>query len=195
MNANREEPAEKKTLADALLAIDGRTPSSSAEGREVAQEALHRDRRRVRIVTSMTIGLFLSAVLGICFLVYFCYVKIAPGMARYERDISALEQQLENERPQTSKPDLLGMTARMTVGQGWAFFRIQVITLWGTVAVLAFMLVAAFCTVLLIMATRRATLRQIQVSLLALSEQFDALQRSFRGDDSAGAAAAGRGSG
>jgi hypothetical protein len=40
------------------------------------------------------------------------------------------------------------------------------------------MLAAAACTVLLIMASRRATLRQIQVGLLVLSEQFDALQRS-----------------
>ena len=45
-------------------------------------------------------------------------------------------------------------------------------------ALFAVMLAAAVCTVLLIMATRGATLRQIQASLLALSEQFDTLQQS-----------------
>jgi len=52
----------------------------------------------------------------------------------------------------------------------------------GISVLLAVMLAAAFCTVLLIMATRRATLRQIQVSLLAISEQLETLQRSFPGD-------------
>lgn len=190
MNDNREEPAGKKALADALLAIDSRMPSSSAEGREMAKEALRRDRRRVRILTWTTIGFFLLTVVGICFPVYFYYLKIAPAMDAYWRDISALEQQLDKRDPQRSKPDLLDMTARMTVGQGWALFTIQAITLWGIVAVLAVLLAAAVCTVLLIMATRRATLRQIQVSLLGLSEQFDTLQRSLQGSRSTGGGAA-----
>jgi hypothetical protein len=48
----------------------------------------------------------------------------------------------------------------------------------------AVMLAAAVCTVLLIRATRGATLRQIQASLLALSEQFDTLQQSLQGGQS-----------
>ncbi len=53
-------------------------------------------------------------------------------------------------------------------------------------ALLVVMLAAAFCTVLLIRATRGATLRQIQASLLALSEQFDTLQQSLQGGQSSG---------
>ena len=53
-------------------------------------------------------------------------------------------------------------------------------------ALFAVMLAAAVCTVLLIRATRSATLRQIQASLLALSEQFDALQQSLQGGQSSG---------
>jgi hypothetical protein len=48
------------------------------------------------------------------------------------------------------------------------------------------LLVAAFSTVLLIKATRGATLRQIQASLLALSEQFDTLQQSLQGGQPSG---------
>ena len=46
MNAKYEQSAEKKAIVDALLAIDSRMPTSSAEGREVAKAVLRRDRRR-----------------------------------------------------------------------------------------------------------------------------------------------------
>ena len=79
MNAKHEQSAEKKALADALLAIDSRMPTSSAEGREIAKEVLRRDRRRVRILTWMTIGFFLLTVIGICFI---CLFLLHKGRAR-----------------------------------------------------------------------------------------------------------------
>ena len=134
----------------------------------------------------MTIGFFLLTVIGICGSVYWYHIKVVPAFDKYQRDISAVEQQLAKQEPQPSKPDLLDMTARMTVGQGYELFMIQFANLWGTVALLAVMLAAALCTVLLIMATRRATLRQIQASLLILSEQLDTLQRSLHDGHSTG---------
>ncbi|MGO8749059.1 MAG: hypothetical protein ACLQNE_24125 [Thermoguttaceae bacterium] len=186
MNANREEPAGKKALVDTLLAIDSRMPTSSAEGREVAKKVLRRDQRRIRILTWMTIGLFLLTVIGICLAVDFYYIMVAPAMEKCKRDMCKMEVQLLVREPQPSTPDLLEMTARMTAGQGWALFVFQVFVFWGTVALLAVILAAACCTVLLIIATRRATLHQIQASLLALSEQFDTLQRSLHGGHSTG---------
>ncbi len=186
MNAKHEQSAEKKALVDALLAIDSRMPSPPAEGREVAKRALRCDRRRVRILMWMTIGFFLLTVIGICFSVYFYYTKIVPAMDRYQQDILVMEQQLSKQEPRPSKPDLLLMTARMTVGQGGLLFGFQLVQFWGTVVVFAVMLAAAFCTVLLTMAMRRATLRQIQAGLLVLSEQFDALQQSLQGGHSSG---------
>jgi Flp pilus assembly protein TadB len=182
MNDHRGESAGKKTLADSLLAIDSRMPGSSAEAREIARETLRRDRRRVRMLTWMTVGFFLLTILGICFIVWFYYLKIAPAMDAYQRDISVLELQLEKQDSQTSKQDLVDITPEYLIGLGWALFRIQAITLWGIVAVLAVMLAGAVCTVLLIM----ATLRRIQLSLLALSEQFDMVQRSIDGGHSTG---------
>lgn len=195
MTNNREEPVGKETLADALLTIDSRMVSSSADGREIAREALRRDRRRVRILTAMTLGFFLLAVIAICLPVYFCYLKVVPAMDRCQQDISALEQQLAKQEPQTSKPDLLIMTARIAAGLGGSLFILQAINLWGISALLAVMLAAAFCTLLLVMATRRATLRQIQVSLLVLSEQFDMLQRSLPSSHSTGGGQAAQGPG
>ena len=89
MNAKHEQSAEKKALVDTLLAIDSRMPTSSAEGREVAKKVLRRDRRRVRILTWMTIGFFLLTVIGICGSVYWYYIKVVPGIeqvpARHHR--------------------------------------------------------------------------------------------------------------
>ena len=71
-------------------------------------------------------------------------------------------------------------------GACYALYMVQLGSLWAIATLLAVMLAAAVCTVLLIMATRGATLRQIQASLLALSEQFDALQQSLQGGQSSG---------
>jgi hypothetical protein len=186
MNAKHEPSAEKKALVDSLLAIDRRMPTSSAEAREVTQKVLRRDRRRVRILTGATLGLFLLTVVGMCLSVYWYYIKVVPYAAKYEQDVAALERELAKREPKPSEPDLLAWTARSSRIQGSVLFKIQLANLWGILALFAIMLVAAVCTVLLIMATRGATLRQIQASLLALSEQFDALQQSIQGSRSSG---------
>ncbi len=181
MNAKHEPSAEKKALVDTLLAIDSRMPTSSAGGREVAKEVLRRDRRRVRILTWAAIGLFLLMVIGICGGVYWYYVKVVPGMNRFGRDINELGSQIQHLAPELSKRSPQTETALLAVGACYALYMGQLAIVGGIVVLLAFMLAAAVCTVLLIMATRGATLRQIQASLLAISEQFDALQQSLQG--------------
>jgi hypothetical protein len=143
----------------------------------------------------MTIGLFLLTVLGICGSAYFYHIKVTPAFNRFKQDIIALQQRLDEREPESSKPDLLEWTAGIAAAGNYALFMIQYANLWGTLALIAIMLAAALCTVMLIMVSRRATLRQIQVSLLALSEQFDALQRSLQASHSAGGSQAARGPG
>jgi hypothetical protein len=179
MNTNREEPAAKKTLADNLLAIDSRMPNSPAEGREVAKKTMLRDRRRVRILTWMTIGFFLFTVIGICGSVYWYYIKVVPVMFHLDQDISQLVPQIHDLEEGVSKLSPQTNLAISTAISCNILYKIQLVNLGGTMALFVVMLAAAFCTVLLIMASRRATLGQIQSSLLALSEQFDALERSL----------------
>ncbi|MCE5303892.1 MAG: hypothetical protein LLF97_12400 [Planctomycetaceae bacterium] len=186
MNAKHEPSAEKKALVDTLLAIDSSVPTSSAEGREVAKEVLHRDRRRVRILTWTTSGLFLFTVIGLCLSACWYYLKVVPEMNGLQRAISELDPQVCKLEPQPSKPGPLASTAVMAAWQCHILYRILLATVGGIVALLAFMLAAAICTVLLIRATRGATLRQIQASLLALSEQFDSLQQSLQGGHHSG---------
>jgi hypothetical protein len=82
-----------------------------------------------------------------------------------------LGHQLSNQGP-------LSDFALLTAQACHVLYMGQLATVWGTVVLLAFMLAAAICTVLLIAANRRATLRQIQLSLLTLSEQLDKLRQS-----------------
>ena len=186
MNAKHEQSAEKKALVDTLLAIDSRMPSSSAEGREVAKEALRRDRRRVRILTWLTISFFLLTAIGIVGGGYWYYIKVVRDMNFVQEVMSELCPQIYKLEPQPSKPGPLASTAIFAASQCQILYRILLTTVWAIAALLAIMLAAAVCTVLLIMATRSATLRQIQASLLALSEQFDALQQSLQGGQSSG---------
>jgi hypothetical protein len=184
MNAKHEPSAEKKALVDTLLALDSSVPASSADGREVAKAVLRRDRRRVRILTWATIGLFLLTVVGICGSVYWYSIKVVPYMNHFERDFlewakSSTVEPLSKESPQAN-------LAVSTIISCRILYKIQLANLGGTVALLAIMLTAAVCTVLLIRASRTATLHQIQASLLALSEQFDALQQSLQASHSSG---------
>jgi len=184
VSAKHEPSAEKKALFEALLAIDSRMPTSSTEGREVAKEVLRRDRRRVRILTWMTIGFFLFTVIGICGGAFWYYIKVVPEMNGLQLAILELQPQISKPDEQLYKTNPLAATALMAAWQCHILYRILVVTVWSISALFAIMLATTFCTVLLIMATRRATLRQIQASLLVLSEQFETLQQSLRASQS-----------
>jgi hypothetical protein len=182
MNAKHEPSAEKKALVDTLLAIDSRMPTSSAEGREVAKRVLSRDRRRVRILTWMTSGLFLLTVIGICGALYWYHIKVTPAFEKFHRDIVLLDKQFDKREAKLSEQDLLRWTMEMASAGSYTLFLIQYANLWGILTLLGGTLAVVFCTVMLIIASRRATLGQIQASLLALSEQFDVLQQSLQDD-------------
>ncbi len=188
MNAKHEPSAEKKALVDTLLAIDSRMPASSAEGRKVAKEVLRRDRRRVRILTWATSGLFLLTVIGLCGSVYWYSIKVVPEMNGLHRAILELAPKISkpDEQPPLYETNPVASTALVAASQCHVLYMILIATVGGILVLLAVMLAAAFCTVLLIRATRAATLRQIQASLLALSEQFDSLQQSLQAGQSSG---------
>jgi hypothetical protein len=190
MNANRDESAGKKTLADTLLDIDNRMPSSTTGGREIAKQVLRRDQQRVRILTWMTVGFFLLTVIGIGLSIFWYYIKVVPIIDKYQKEISVTGKNLANQEPlpesQLSKQEPLGGFVILTASLCQVLYRILFVTILGISVLFMVMLAAAFCTVLLIMASRRATLGQIQASLLALSEQFDTLQRSLHADHSTG---------
>jgi hypothetical protein len=171
MNANREEPTGKKKLVDTLLAIDSRMPSSSAEGREVAKEVLRRDRRRVRILTWATLGLFLLTVIGIYWNFHLANTQVMTSMWKCQETMFKYKAE---------GIELVTLTLLQDL------YISEMKSIWVASVAVASLLAAAVCTVLLVIATRGATLRQIQSSLLALSEQFDTLRQSLQGGHCSG---------
>jgi hypothetical protein len=186
MNAHREQPAGKKAMMDALLTLDGPMPASSVKGREITRKILRRDQRRIRILTGLTIAFFLLTVLGIGGAIYWYNVMIVPGMIFYDKNVFELEPQIHKLEPDLSQRKPQTDLAVSTAIVCRRLYRIQFINLGGIAALFVVVLAAALCMVLLIRASRGATLRQIQASLLILSEQLDAMRQPLPDDRSSG---------
>ena len=120
----------------------------------LTQKVLKRDRRRVGLLTGLTVAVWLLAAALILFdLVWFGF--ILPAQAHlWEQTVAGKGTQAERDECQH---------------QVVISFEMGTLVISFSVLVMA---VAALCTVFLIMASRRATLRQVNASLLVISEQL-----------------------
>jgi hypothetical protein len=166
MKAKHEPSTQRKTLGDSLLELDGCTTISTTEGQELAKRIMHRDRWRIRLLIAATIAFFALTVIGIFGSFYIFYLKIVPWMDH-------VMSEMDRHNPANAIEH-----AAAAGYQG--LYASQMLGFWAVFASLATLLAAAICTVLLIFATRRATLRQIQTGLHLLSEQVERLQHSYQ---------------
>jgi hypothetical protein len=150
----------QKDLGEALLKLGVTELSGLPDVREQTWTILERDRRRVRQLTLLTVGAWLlSTVLIFTVLVAFGF--LFPRVAKLRMDVEqgrvtqAQRDDLRNEH------DLGLMKGTLLIA-----FSVASLTL------------AALCTVLLNLSTRRATLRQINASLLEISDQLKELRSS-----------------
>ena len=147
----------ERELAKALLRYDATVPSEPADpGRQVRQ-VLRRDRRRVRLLSTVTVLLWFIAVTAIIFLVVVADVIVFPRMKKLAEEANA-EQLHQLQR--------LEAIDTLVLAKGTVLLSISV-------AVLA---LAAIGTVLLVFTSRRATLRQMNASLIQISEQLKELR-------------------
>jgi hypothetical protein len=172
MNAKHEQSSERKTLSETLLELDGGSAASTIEARTLADNALRRDRLRVRILTWVTIVFFLLSVIAIYGTFHLVTASIRPKIDE-SMDVMFKDKQI-------TSTDLA--TLRLLQDLYIIQFKNNLVTS----AAVATILVSAVCTVLLIMVTRRATLRKIQIILLVLSEQIDAMRQASRTNHSSG---------
>ena len=150
----------QKDLGKALLGLGVAELSGLPDAREQTWAILERDRRRVRRLAGLTIGAWLlSTVLIFTVLVAFGF--LFPRVAKLRMDVEQGKVTRDRREHLRDEHDLGLMKGTLLI----AF----------SVAALTF---AALCTVLLNLATRRATLRQINASLLAISEQLKELRSS-----------------
>jgi hypothetical protein len=146
-------------LGKTLLKLDAAALGGAPDARELTWRVLERDRRRVRRWTAVTVGVWiLAAAMVLSALVAFGLLM--PQRAKLVQDVEA--GKVAGAERQHAERDLLVGFLMGAVLIGWSVF------------VLA---LAALCTVLLLSASRRATLRQVNASLLEVAEQLKRLRQ------------------
>lgn len=150
----------QRELGKALLRLSVTELSGLPDVREQTWTILERDRRRVRRLAVMTIGAWLVSTVLI-FTVIVAFGLLFPSVAKLRMDFEQGKvTQAQHERLRNAHDERLMMGTLLI-----AF----------SVATLTF---AAICTVLLNLSTRRATLRQINASLVEISDQLKELRSS-----------------
>lgn len=152
----------EKDLGRSLLKLDATGLSGVPDATQQTWTILDRDRRRVRFLTGLTLGVWLFAT-ALIWLVLVWFGLLFPAIAKVRKDIDrGAITAAESERMK----DVLLLA-----------FQKGTLVIAFSVAVLG---LAALCSVLLNLASRRATLRQINASLIEISAQLKGLQPGGR---------------
>jgi hypothetical protein len=150
----------EKELGKALLNLD-RAPAP--DPRQLTRRILDRDRRRIRLVAGLAALFWLLTTAGVVCLCPFYVMVVAPRLRAYQAGRAGLANDWND---------------WAMVGE-WAAY-------WILACVVSLLLAAA-CTVLLVLLSRRATLRQINASLLEISAQLKQLGQRPAGETSGAA--------
>jgi hypothetical protein len=148
----------EKDLGRALLALDA-DKLAGADARQQTWKILECDRRRVWWLTAITIALWAGAILMVFgMLVAFGLVFPLQAKLRDPAELARLPPEMRQD------------------AQFKAQITFQMVTVGVTCSV-GILAMAALATILLVLATRRATLRQINASLLEISQQLKELRQ------------------
>jgi hypothetical protein len=139
-----------KELGKALLMLDTTPKLSELDPRNLARNIVSRDRRRIRALACVATFFWVAATAGIVWLCVMYFLMIEPRLIAY----SSGRVQLESD------------------WSDWAWA--GDVTARTLLVCLVSMLLAAISTVVLILYSRHATLRQINANLCELSEQLSA---------------------
>lgn len=137
-----------KELGKALLKLDTTPKLSELDPRNLARNIVGRDRRRIRVLAGLTTFFWVAATAGIVWLAFMYFFMVEPRLNAYAVGRAQLESDWKD-------------WARA----GDAAARCLLVCLFS-------LLLAAISTVLLILFSRHATLRQINASLCELSERL-----------------------
>ena len=141
-------------LGEALLRTGAAEDRDLPDARDLSSAVLARDRRRLRALGGLILALWLAGAAGIGFVLY----NLAIYVPRYMRLLMKIEEGgVSMEQRQRIQENNLGG------------FQIGLSITACSVAILA---LAALGTFLLVLASRRATLRQVNASLTLISDQL-----------------------
>jgi hypothetical protein len=148
----------EKELGEALLKWDARGPLPTVDPHKVVASVLESDRRRVRRLAACAIVLWTLAGIGIP-VCSFLYLEYMFPMINW-----VMQQIITGESEKT--PQQLADTAEFLVHHT---LEVGTYLVTGSVILL---LAAAGCTIWLVFAARRATLREVNANLAAIAEQL-----------------------
>jgi hypothetical protein len=139
-------------LGKALLNLGTQPPTATSDPKRMSDQVIERDRGRIRLLVGAATLLWVLAAAGVAWLIFLYFVIVVPRLNAY----AAHRVDLQNDWSEWIR----------------AFNSCAEILL----ACIAALLLAAISTVLLILASRRATLRQIKADLAVISNQLRGLR-------------------
>jgi hypothetical protein len=137
---------DEKEFGKALLNLDTTPKPSDIDPRQMARNIVQRDRRRIRLLAGIAAAFWIAATGGVVWLATLYFVMVEPRLNAYAAGRAQLE----------------------TDWKDWA--RAGDMAARSLLVCLAALLLAAISTVVLILLSRHATLRQINASLSELTE-------------------------
>jgi hypothetical protein len=146
----------EQELGKRLLQASAANDARLLDGRQLTAQILERDRRRIRLLGAATFMLLLLGTAGITYVLHELSLYMPPYMAFQEE-----------------KAGTRTVEKRQDYQEG--YMKGVLIGLAVTASSLAVLALASLGTLLLVLDTRRATLRQINSSLALISERLDRL--------------------
>jgi uncharacterized membrane protein YbhN (UPF0104 family) len=157
----------EKELGKALLQVDALQLAGTPDAVQQTWKVLERDRRRLRWLTRLTVGVWILAVLLILF------VLVSLGL------LFPLQAKLRQDPPDARLTAVEREQMQKDVAIAFQLSGVFVVYALGVLAI------AMLGTVLLLSASRRATLRQVNASLIEISAQLKQLRDSLKPPPSA----------
>jgi hypothetical protein len=157
----------EKQLGQALLDLDLSASAGVADPKQLTHKILSRDERRVKRWTWITIALWVLAALMVLWM-FIALALLMPFQAKINQELKARDNIAQaGQVPIERRLSDAELESAQEVAQIYSLM----ITLGiaGSVGMLG---LATLSAVLLVLASRRATLRQINASLLEISEQL-----------------------
>jgi ABC-type Fe3+ transport system permease subunit len=137
-----------KELGKTLLTLDTIPKPSDIDARHMARNVVDRDRRRIRLLAGLSAFFWIAATAGIVWLATMYFFMVEPRLQAYAEGRAQVEADWKD----------------------WA--RAGDIAARSLLVCLVALLLAALSTVVLILLSRHATLRQINANLSELTERL-----------------------